>query len=50
MGRYATVGGKQGKFTVRIDSQGGKEMIDGLTGMMQEEEGFVRRVREIAAH
>ena len=45
-GRYATVGGKQGKFTVRINPQSGKEMIEDLTGKEQELGEFLSRLKE----
>lgn len=49
-GRYATVGGKQGKFTVKVDPLGGKEMVEDLTGKKQELEGFLGNLKEILRH
>lgn len=46
-GRYATVGGKQGKFTVTTDSQKGKKIVEDVTGMKQEQDDFIRHVRKI---
>jgi len=46
-GNYVTVGEKQGKFTIKTDSPTGRRMVEDLTGKRQEEESFVRRVREI---
>lgn len=46
-GHYVTVGGQQGKFTIKTEPQTGKKVVEDLTGTRQEEESFVRRVREI---
>ena len=46
-GRYATVGAKQGKFTVTTDSQKGKKIVEDVTGMKQEQDDFIRHVRKI---
>ena len=49
-GHYVTVGGQQGKFTIKTEPQTGKKVVEDLTGTRQEEESFVRRVREIGGH
>lgn len=46
-GHYVTVGGQQGKFTIKTEPQTGKKVVEDLTGTRQEEESFVRRVGEI---
>lgn len=49
-GHYVTAGSRQGKFIIKTDSRTGKRMVEDLTGKRQEEESFVRRVREIVGH
>lgn len=49
-GHYVTVGEKQGKFRIRSNAQTGTRMVEDLTGKRQEEESFVRRVKEIVGH
>jgi hypothetical protein len=45
-GRYATVGGKQGKFTIKTDPRSGKEMVEDLAARKQELREFLSRLKE----
>lgn len=49
-GQLATIGGKQGKFTIKTDLQSGRAMVEDLTSRKQDMESFLQRLREIVGN
>ena len=49
-GHYITVGGKQGKFTIKTDPQSGSKTVEDLTGKSQDHESFLRRLKEVVGN
>jgi hypothetical protein len=45
-GGYATVGGKQGKFTIKTDPRSGKVMVEDLAARKQELREFLIHLKE----
>ena len=48
-GHYVTVGGRQGKFSVKTDAQTGSDFVEDLTGSKQALETFLGRLNEALA-